>query len=197
MSSGMARKSSHGRVPSHVIGVDDGPFDRDPGPVWVVGAVFAGDRLDGVVSARVRRDGANATDVIARMIGGSRFAPELRAVLLQGIAVGGFNVIDIHRLAELLAMPVVVVARRAPRMEAIREALLRHVRGGRRKWRLIERAGAMERCGSVWIQRAGIAPESAAALLAAHPRDGHIPEPLRAAHLIAGGLVRGQSRGRA
>lgn len=48
----------------HVIGFDDAPFDRlRRGDVPVVGAVFCGSRLEGVVLGRVRRDGANATRV--------------------------------------------------------------------------------------------------------------------------------------
>lgn len=182
---------------SHVIGVDDSPFDRaHRGDVLVVGAVFAGARLDGVLSARVRRDGANATAAIAGMILRSRFAAHLHAVLLQGIAVAGFNVIDIHALAAALARPVVVVARRAPGMSAIRAALETRVRGGARKWRLIERAGPMEPIGGLWVQRAGaITADETATLLRAFSPHGNLPEPLRAAHLIAGGVTTGESRG--
>jgi hypothetical protein len=73
---------------SHVIGVDDAPFAREHrGDVRVVGTAYAGLRLEGVLSARVRRDGANAARVLAAMIGGSRFASHTRLVLLQGIAL--------------------------------------------------------------------------------------------------------------
>src|ERR1700675_4544149 len=54
---------------SHVIGVDDAPFAREHrGDVRVVGTAYAGIRLEGVLSARVRRDGANAAKVLAAMI---------------------------------------------------------------------------------------------------------------------------------
>ncbi|WP_437727840.1 DUF99 family protein [Sorangium sp. So ce861] len=183
---------------SHVIGVDDAPFARDHrGDVPVVGAVFAGLRLEGVLSTRVRRDGRNATPAIDAMIRGSRFYAQAQVVLLQGIAVAGFNVVDIAALRDALALPVVVVARRPPNLDAIRDALLSRVRGGRRKWALIERAGPMEPVGGVYVQRAGISLEDTSALLARLSVHGHLPEPLRAAHLIAGGLTTGESRGRA
>jgi endonuclease V-like protein UPF0215 family len=36
---------------SHIVGFDDAPFDRTyRGDVMVVGAVFSGSRLDGVLS---------------------------------------------------------------------------------------------------------------------------------------------------
>jgi endonuclease V-like protein UPF0215 family len=155
-------------LPTHVIGVDDAPFAHEHrGDVALVGAVFAGLRLEGVVAGRVRRDGANATPALVQMIGRSRFARHLQAVLLQGIAVAGFNVIDIHALAAALSVKVIVVTRRRPDLAAIRRALLERVPGGRRKWALIERVGPMEPAAGVWLQRAGIGLEEAAALVTA------------------------------
>lgn len=183
---------------SHVVGVDDAPFPRrHRGDVLLVGAVFAGPRLEGVLSSKVRRDGANATRRVADMVLGSRFAPQLQAVLLQGIAFAGFNVVDIHDLNERLGLPVLVVARKEPDLKAIRRALLTRVSGGERKWRLIERAGPMEPVGGLWVQRAGLGLRQSAALLQRHARHGQLPEPLRTAHLIAGGVTEGESRHRA
>lgn len=183
---------------SHVVGVDDAPFARTHrGDVLVVGAVFAGVRLDGVLATRVRRDGADATRALVAMIGGSRFAAHVQAVLLQGIALAGFNVVDIHGLRDALGVPVVVVARRPPDLAAVRRALLERVPGGRRKWALVERAGPMEPAAGVWVQRAGIDLADAAALIARLALTGKVPEPIRVAHLIAGGVTTGESGGRA
>jgi hypothetical protein len=183
---------------SHVIGFDDAPFARSHrGDVLVAGAVFAGTRLDGVLSTRVRRDGANSTDRLIACLAASKFFPQLQAILLQGIAFAGFNVVDIHRLHGATGLPVLVVARHRPDLDAIRTALLEKVPGGARKWRLIEAAGPMEPTAGVHVQRAGIAADAAARLVAAWQRHGKLPEPLRVAHLIAGGVVSGESRHRA
>ena len=54
----MARKD---KPFSNVVGFDDAPFRRDHrGDVAVVGTVYAGLRLDGILLGKVRRDGANA-----------------------------------------------------------------------------------------------------------------------------------------
>jgi uncharacterized protein len=183
---------------SNVVGFDDFPFPRSHrGDVQVVGAVFSGLRLDGILSGRIRRDGANATHRLADLVSGSKFAPQVQLVMLQGIALGGFNVVDIHGLHRLLSVPVLVVARHAPRMEAIKEALLTRVPGGKRKWVLIERAGPMEPVEGVFVQRAGLSLEIAREILRRFSVYGNIPEPLRVAHLIAGGVATGESRGRA
>jgi endonuclease V-like protein UPF0215 family len=180
-----------------VVGIDDSPFPRaHRGDVLVVGAVYSGLRLEGVLAGRVRRDGANAARNLARMIGESKFAKQLQLVLLQGIALGGFNVIDLDDLNRRLGIPLLVVARRAPRLELIRAALLSRVRGGHRKWALIERLGAMEPVAGVYVQRVGLPLEQAERVIRRLAMHSRIPEPLRAAHLIAGGIATGESRGR-
>ena len=191
-SSGRARQAL-----SHVVGFDDAPFARaHRGDVPVVGAVFAGLRLEGILYGRVRRDGANATRNLARLVARSKFAPQLQLVLLQGIALAGFNVIDLGELHRRLGLPVLVVARRVPRLEKIRSALLARVPGGARKWRLIERLGPMEPMAGVFVQRFGLTPADAERVVRRLAVHSHIPEPLRCAHLIAGALATGQSRGR-
>jgi len=225
----------------NVIGFDDGPFERTHrGDVLLVGAVCSRTRLDGVVSDRVRRDGADATRRMAALVQAGPFRAHVRAVMLQGIAVGGFNVVDIHELSRLLGLPVLVVTRRPPDMDAVRQALFSDapalrpsVRGAARKWALIERAGAIEPLGvshramrrgargfghapakpetrrprgptglrgggpRLWVQRAGLSLPEARALVAATTLHGNVPEPLRLAHIIAGGVATGWSRGRA
>ena len=99
-----------GQLRTNVVGFDDAPFARDHrGDVLVVGAVCSRTRLDGVVSGYVRRDGANATRTMIRMIQASQFGDHVRAVLLQGIAVAGFNVVDVAALHEALSLPVLAI----------------------------------------------------------------------------------------
>ena len=182
---------------SHVVGFDDAPFNHhNRRDVLIVGAVFAGLRMDGVLSAYVRRDGVNSTAVLTNLIKNSRFYPQLQAVLLQGIAFAGFNVIDIEKLHETVGLPVIVFSRNKPNLAKIKSALLENVPGGRKKWQLIEKAGLMEKIGGVYVQRVGINKESTVALITRFAIHSTIPEPLRAAHLIAGGVTVGESRHR-
>ncbi len=179
---------------SHVVGFDDFPFSREQrGEVRVVGAVFAGPRMEGVLSCRVRRDGANAAARLAGVIQTSKFREHLQLVMLQGIALAGFNVVDVFLLHRRLHVPVLVVARRQPDMEAIRRALLERVPGGARKWKIIERLGPMEPAGGVFIQRVGLDRHEGESLVTRFAVHGTVPEPLRVAHLIAGGIGRGVS----
>lgn len=182
---------------THVIGFDDTPFPRDHhGDVVIVGVAFAAMRLEGVLTGKVRRDGANATQCLIRLVAQSRFAAHGQLIMLQGIAFAGFNVVDIHALHEALGKPVLVVARKRPNLAKIKKALLDSVAGGKRKWQLIEKAGPMEDIAGVYIQRAGIGPVAARRVIEYFAINSAIPEPLRTAHLIAAGLAGGRSRQR-
>ncbi len=180
---------------SHVIGFDDAPFERSHrGDVIVVGALFAGSRLDRVLTGKVRRDGANAARTLIEMVRHSKQRVQL--VLLQGIALAGLNVVDVFALHDELHLPIVVVARRRPDLAMMKSALLRHVRGGARKWSIIERLGPMQSVEGVLVQRLGIEAEAVGDLLRRLAIHSRVPEPIRVAHLIAGAIATGQSGGR-
>jgi endonuclease V-like protein UPF0215 family len=181
---------------TNLVGFDDAPFPVEgTAPVTVVGAVFADRRLDGVLVGAVQRDGADAAERLAALVGDSPFREHVRLVMLQGIAFGGFNVVDVFELQRRLARPVLVVARRPPDLEAVRRALLTRIPGGEAKWRVIARLGPMEPAGGVLVQRVGLSLEAAREVVTRTTLYGRMPEPLRTAHLIAGAVVRGHSRG--
>ncbi len=183
----MARSSS--RRLSHAIAFDDAAFDRaHRGDVPLIGVVFAGSRLDGVLRGKVRRDGVNAARVMASMIASSKFGEHLQLIMLQGIAVAGFNVVDVFALHDATRLPVLVVSRKEPDFEAIHDALFRRVRGGARKWRIIERLGPMEKTLGVYVQRIGLSSEEAERVVERWAINGFYPEPLRSAHLIASAM---------
>jgi endonuclease V-like protein UPF0215 family len=206
---------------SNVIGFDDAPFERasrapegerprssataDPARegavsptrnrVALVGTVCSGTRLDIVVRGHVDRDGVDSTATMIQLVR-EKSLVHVRAVLLQGITVAGFNVVDVHALNRELGMPVLVVMRRRPRMELFFRAMS-VVPGAEARRALVEAAGPPEALGGVWVQRIGLTRAEAERLLERTTVHGNIPEPLRLAHIIAGGVTTGKSRGRA
>ncbi|UQA54614.1 DUF99 family protein [Polyangium aurulentum] len=179
---------------SHVIGIDDAPFPpTHRGDVPIIGTAFSGLRLEGILRAKVRRDGTDSTRAIAQMVSSSRFAPHTRLVVLEGISLAGFNVVDLHALHATLGMAVLVVVKRMPDIDAVRRALLERVRGGARKWALIEKAGPMEPLGGLFVQRAGIEPAEALDVIRTLAVHGRLPEPVRVAHLVASVLAVGSA----
>lgn len=180
-----------------LLGIDDSPFKKGAkGPILVVGALTRGGTcLEAVLSTSAKIDGNDSTARLIAMVNKSRFKSQVRCIFLNGIAVGGFNVIDIHSLNRKTSIPVVVVIRKQPDVKNIRKALVQIGLGSR--FRLIEKAGKVIKINGIFVQQAGISVEKAREFLSLACTRSKIPEPLRLAHIIASGIVRGESRGKA
>ncbi len=179
------------------VGFDDAPFARRRrGTVGLAGVVCAGTRFEGLVWGRVRQDGWDATDEIVRLLDGGKFLPQLHLVLLDGIAFGGLNAVDLEALAARLARPCVAVMRRAPDLDAFARAVRRMPRAARRL-ELLRRAGPIHHSGGFVCQVRGAEPEPTARALARLTDRGSVPEPLRLAHLVASAVRTGESGRRA
>ncbi len=186
-----------GKIPSNIIGFDDAPHQKgQTAAVPIVGTVFAKTQFNGLLIGEVTKDGRDAANQLIKLVTSSKFAENLHLIMLQGIAFGGFNVIDVFALHEALQLPVLVVARKQPNMSAVRSALLTRIPHGAEKWAIIDKLGPMEPVDSVFVQRVGLDLPQATAVVRRTAIHGNIPEPLRTAHLIAGALTDGQSRGR-
>lgn len=181
-----------------VIGFDDAPFARRRAgaAVPLVGVVCSGTRFEGLVWGRVRKDGWNATDALCRALEGGKFLAQLHAVLLDGVTFGGFNVVDLPELAGRLGRPCVSVMRRPPDLDAVERAL-RHLPRPERRLARLRRAGPIHQMGGFTFQVQGAEPAWVAELLARVTDRGHVPEPLRLAHLIGAAVVTGESGKRA
>jgi uncharacterized protein len=179
-----------------VLGIDDGPHDFNTKEVLVIGAFFRGGKmLDGILSTKIKKDGYNATHKLISMINNSKFKPQLRAILLDGIALGGFNVIDIQALGKKINIPVIVIMREYPNKPKMFKALNKINQS--EKINLIEKAGEIFKINNIHIQFTGASFEQAKEIIKITTTYADIPEPLRIAHIIASGIVKGESYGRA
>jgi endonuclease V-like protein UPF0215 family len=179
------------------VGIDDAPFERRRGAVVpLAGVVCSATRLEGLVWGHAHRDGDDATAAIERMLLGSKFLPQLDLLMVDGLTVGGLNVIDLRHLHEVLQIPCVAVMRRPPDLDAVRAALQR-VADPDVRWATLQRAGDVHELGGFVFQHVGDTPAGIAAALGAVTDRGRVPEPLRLAHLIGAGVVRGESGRRA
>jgi len=180
-----------------VIGIDDAPFNKfKKGRVLIVGAVFRGGSwLDGILSTKVSVDGNDSTKKIIEMINKCKFKSQLQCIFLDGIAVGGFNVIDVRDLNKKTKLPVIVIIRRKPNIENIKKTLVRI--GKKNKIKLIDKAGKVVPVGKIYMQLTGLSIDKAKEILKIVCTRSLIPEPIRMAHLIASGITFGESRGKA
>ena len=180
-----------------VLGIDDAPFDKfNDGKTMVIGVFFRGGSfMDGVLSTTVKVDGSDSTSQIAKMVKKSKFYPQLQAIMLDGIAVAGFNVIDVKKLSEKTKIPVIVVMRHFPKVQEI-EAALKKL-GMERKIKLLKNAGEIMKVGKIYVQVYGCDLDKAKKILKVTCSRSFIPEPIRVAHLMASGITYGESRGKA
>jgi endonuclease V-like protein UPF0215 family len=179
------------------IGFDDAPFRRGGRElVGVAGVICAGTRFEGLVWGRIRRDGWDATEVLGHLLVGGKFLPQLHLVLLDGIAFGGFNVVDLAALAVALGRPCVAVMRRPPDLAAVERAIAR-LPAAPRRLAVLRRAGPIHHRGAFWFQVRGGDPDRVGEALARITDRGMVPEPLRLAHLVGSAVRTGESGRRA
>ncbi|MGC4116499.1 MAG: DUF99 family protein [Myxococcales bacterium] len=179
------------------VGFDDAPFPHRKGAaVQVAGVVCCGTRFEGLVWGRVRRDGWNATAELVRLLEGGKFLPQVHLVLLDGVAFGGLNVVDLPALTERLRKPVIAVMRKVPDLAAM-EVAIRKLPSAEHRLELLKRAGTIHQRAPFVFQAHGLSPDEAHRALQRLTDTGHVPEALRLAHLIGAAVVNGVSGRRA
>ncbi len=184
------KESSSIKPEIQVLGIDDAPFVEGDSRVKIVGALMRGpELLEKVFHSDVKRDGLDATGKIIEMIRESG-CENIRAILLDGITFGGFNIADINRIYEETGIPVIATMTKRPRMGSISNALRNLGEADLRK-RLIKKAGPVMEVGlggrRVYMQVAGIGKKKAEAIIRRFTINGLVPEPVRVAHLIGRG----------
>ncbi|MEN6329209.1 MAG: DUF99 family protein [Methanobacteriaceae archaeon] len=184
-----------------ILGVDDGPFTpHRQEKVLIIGTIFrAGIWLDGVISTHITNDGDDATDKLVRMVNQSRHREQIGVIMLDGITFGGFNVVDIRQIYYKTKIPVIVIMRKLPDLLKIKNAL-QNFPNWEKRWKVVEKAGKIREIRnkeSIYIQISGISWEDAEEIVKLATTRSAIPEPIRVAHIIASGVITGDSRGSA
>lgn len=183
-----------------ILGIDDGPFDLHAGgKALIVGVIYRGGKfLDGVLRTEVTIDGTDSTDRIAQMVCKSKYK-DIRVIMIDGLGFAGFNLVDLEALFERTGLPVIAVVRDMPDYKSIEEAL-ENTPNKEYCLSCIEKAGRPRKVETkdkkhIYIQFRGIAFADAEKIVRLSSTRSLIPEPIRVAHLIASGIVLGESRG--
>lgn len=183
-----------------ILGIDDSSLHNER--VMIVGAFFrGGEWLDGVLRSHIARDGSDATDAIIEMVTKSKHFGQVRVLMFDGITYGGFNIVDIKVICETTKIPCIVIMREYPDFTSIRTAL-EYLPDPDLRWEMITKAGKISKVHSreeenpIYLQHCGIDLEDAKKIVRLSATHSNIPEPLRVAHLIATGIVCGESTGK-
>jgi hypothetical protein len=184
-----------------LLGVDDAPFSFDDRVVSVIGVVMrGGEYVEGVLRKEVKIDGTDATDICIEMIERTRHRKQLKVLMLDGVSLGGFNVVDIEKILSITNLPVITLTRDLPNFEHIEIALKQHFRDWEGRLAIMT-SGQLHKVKTkhnpIYVKCAGINIDEAKEIINLSTIRGVIPEPIRIAHIIASGITRGESYGKA
>lgn len=175
------------------IGIDDGPFQAGNGRsqrALVLGVLFRDLRISTVRAGLVRVDGTDSNRVLASMLRPLRFD----VTLISGISLGGFNLVDIHKLACDTHRPVIAVIGERPDNDAVRRALRDHFDDWKVRWRIVLEAGKLYWCKPLqneprlYFEIRGGSSRFARKVIKATAAISRLPEPVRVAAILARGL---------
>lgn len=184
-----------------ILAWDDGPFEfKSKGKDILIGAIFRGGKiLDGLLKTEIDIDGTDATEKIIDKILKTKHK-DIRVIMLDGITFAGFNTVDIKEIYNKTKLPVIVVNRKKPDLEKF-TASLKKMPYSEKRLKAVKNAGpiywAKVKNKRVCFQSCGIKIEDVKQILIETSTMSLIPEPLRVAHLVATGIVLGESVGRA
>jgi uncharacterized protein len=184
-----------------ILGIDDSPFTFTEKYATIIGVVMrGGEYLECVLRNQITVDGDDATQICIEMIKHTKHRKQLKVAMVDGITFGGFNILDIHHLYTSTKLPIITITRDKPDFKKIRDALKKHFVDWEKRWTIIKSEKIYEittTYNPIYVSCVGLPIDEAKEIIKLSTIRGVIPEPLRVAHIIASGITRGESNGKA
>lgn len=165
-------------------------------PVALAGVVCNLTRFEGMLWGQIQADGWDSTKQLAKMLLSSKFHAQLHLVLLDGIGMGGMNLIDLPYLAQQIQLPCVAVMRKLPNLEKMKAAISL-LPDPEKRLQILAKAGTIYAQPPFYFQVCGLSSTLTAKVLQRLTDKGNVPEALRLAHLITSAVIKGESGKRA
>ena len=128
-----------------ILGIDDSYFEKNQEKVLVIGVIFRGGLfIDGLLSTYVEVDGLDATEKLITMINNSRHKKQLKVIMLDGITLAGFNLVDIKELNKKTGLPIIVINRKLPDLKKV-EIALKSFTDYEKRIKIVENAGSLKK----------------------------------------------------
>ena len=149
-------------------------------------------QIDGFVFGNTTINGNDATDVILKMYNDLN-RPDISYILISGLIISMYNVIDIKRIHELLQLPIIGVTYNES--IGIEEAIKHHFpKNYISKIQEYQKLGNREKISlqtssEIYVRREGCTLHDVKYLLDEITLQGSIPEPLRVAQLLSKSLL--------
>lgn len=169
--------------------MDDAGHSLDDATTEIIGVVYRGTKfIEDVRFGEVDVDGDNATQTIIQLHERCKNTKQITAVVVDGISVGGFNLVDISQVSERLEKPVIASTSNQPDRDSFRKTMEETGNADDRIERIPEFQELGLEDGTMFFQASGCTQEDAKEILQGCLIHGLTPEPVRAAHLIGRGI---------
>jgi uncharacterized protein len=178
-----------------VVGVDDGAFAphiRSGQHTILVAILFRDLSIHTIRVGRIEVDGTDARSVLTSMLKNLRFD----VVMLSGISFGGFNLINLSKLARALGKPVIAVTGKKPENVTVEKALRSHFNDWKDRMKVVRAAGRIHSIKplaaepALYFEVKGGSPDFAKGVIRSYAIISRLPEPIRVAGILARGLSR-------
>ena len=158
--------------------------------------------VEGVLSDKIGVDSSDSSKKIISRIRRSRFKDQVKVLALNGIALAGLNVVDVHSVSKALGVEFIILTRKKPHKDLLIKAVERIKSGSKEGTKAAIAAkrdiGLINGVGMLQIKKInGFYAQSSLDL--GKSDSGLVMsafEALRIAHLIANGVETGESKGR-
>jgi hypothetical protein len=158
--------------------------------------------VEGVLSDKIGVDSSDSSKKIISRIRRSRFKDQVKVLALNGIALAGLNVVDVHSVSKALGVEFIILTRKKPHKDLLIKAVER-IEGeskegtkaaiaAKRDIGLINGVGMLQikKINGFYAQSSlDLGKSDSGLVMSAF-------EALRIAHLIANGVETGESKGR-
>jgi uncharacterized protein len=186
-----SRYANSTQSPLRIVGVDAGSVssEREGNAILVV-VLLEGSRIVDIQLGKIEVDGLDAQRVLGSLL--RRLSYDV--VMLSGVSFGGFNLVDIKQLSRRVGRPVIAVIREKPNNRAVRDALRKHFRDWKRRWRVVRSAGRLSSCKpladepQLYFEVKGAPPAIARGIITSSAMNSRLPEPIRVAGIVAKGI---------
>jgi hypothetical protein len=174
---------------ARVLGVDDAGHSLDDATTEIIGVVHRGTEfIEDVRFGEVDVDGDDATQSVVQLHESCKNTKQIAAVIVDGISVAGFNLVDISEVSDTLEKPVVASTPNQPDRDSFTKTMEKTGNADDRIQKMPDFRQLKVEDGTMFFQAAGCTQEEAEQILRGSLIHGLTPEPVRAAHLIGRGI---------
>jgi uncharacterized protein len=170
-----------------VLGVAES-FKKSGSKSTLAGIVMRRDLvIDGMAFGSATIEGDDATDNIILMVR-SLARDDINCILLDGLVISMYNIIDGDRIAEKTGLPVIAIT--FEDSKGLEGSIKRHFDGWQTKLEQYQKLGTRERVTlktgkNLFIRYWSLSQKRAVAILNSFTLQGSVPEPIRVAKLAA------------